>query len=179
MSRRLHLEPPSFVRNIHPNETSAPGKPAALEKLGDLGLIEKARDAVIVRDPADRVVFWNHGAQILYGWSRREALGLGIHDLLRTRFSGDRSEAVAALERDGEWDGHVHQQTRDGTELIVWTRWTALKDDVNEIVAVLEVARDVTAEQRSLAALRARLAELESAAGRHDAHEEPHGNRGS
>lgn len=154
-------------------------QPVDSTKLGDVALVEHARDAVVVRDSADRVVFWNRGAQALYGWSRREALGLGIHDLLRTRFPADRSEAIASLQRDGEWDGHVHQQARDGTELIVWTRWTALKNDAGEIVSVLEIAREVTAEQRSLAALRARLAELESATNPQVTHDRSEADRGT
>ncbi|MGH9588752.1 MAG: response regulator, partial [Terracidiphilus sp.] len=38
-------------------------------------LLELASEAIMVRDPDDRIVFWNAGAENLYGWRREEALG--------------------------------------------------------------------------------------------------------
>ncbi len=49
-------------------------------------LIELAHDAILVRDPADRILSWNQGAQQLYGWSAEEALGQITHQLLQTQF---------------------------------------------------------------------------------------------
>jgi PAS domain S-box-containing protein len=39
-------------------------------------------DTVIIRDRNDAIVYWNDGAQSLYGWSRAEALGRRCADLL-------------------------------------------------------------------------------------------------
>ena len=38
-------------------------------------LLDKAHDAVIVRDLNNRIVFWNKSAEKLYGWGREDVLG--------------------------------------------------------------------------------------------------------
>jgi PAS domain S-box-containing protein len=38
-------------------------------------LMELARDAILVRDSSDTILYWNRGAEELYGWSAQEAVG--------------------------------------------------------------------------------------------------------
>ena len=61
-------------------------------------LIELAHDAILIRDSVSRVIFWNKGAEELYGWPSQEALGRITHSLLRTRFPVSRVEVDASLE---------------------------------------------------------------------------------
>ncbi len=147
----------------HTSPHSAPDPGAASD-----ALLELTQDAVIVRDPHDRVVYWNRAAQTLYGWSRREALGVVVHDLLRTQFPGDRAEVVATLRRLGSWDGLLRHQTRDHGEIVTWSRWSAVHDRNGRIVSVLETNRDVTEQQHDLEALRARVIQLQAAVERHE-----------
>ena len=50
-------------------------------------LLDLAPDAIIVRDMQRRILFWNRGAEVLYGWLRQDALGKNMGDLLRSRNS--------------------------------------------------------------------------------------------
>ena len=38
-------------------------------------LLEVTHDSILVRDMDGKITFWNHGAEVLYGWTRGEALG--------------------------------------------------------------------------------------------------------
>src|SRR5215213_3903833 len=45
-------------------------------------LLDKAQDAILVRDLEDRILFWNKGAENIYGWSSEEAAGQNARELL-------------------------------------------------------------------------------------------------
>ncbi len=49
-------------------------------------LLDLSTDAIIVRDLQGRILYWNRGAEHVYGWTRNEALGNNIHVFLQTRF---------------------------------------------------------------------------------------------
>jgi len=126
-------------------------------------LLELATEAIIVRDMNGALLFWNSGAETLYGWRREEILGKSIHQVLQTRFPKGLSEVEDALAQTGKWNGNLIQVTRDGQEVTVACR-KALKADGN---AILEINRDITAQLKAEDALRKteRLAAMGRVAG--------------
>ncbi|MGA9719643.1 MAG: ATP-binding protein [Acidobacteriaceae bacterium] len=126
-------------------------------------LLELATEAIMVRDLNGLLLFWNSGAEALYGWKRDEVLGKPIHQLLKTRFPVTDTEIESALASDGSWEGNLTQVTRDGEELVVASR-LALKARGD---AVLEINRDITAQLQAEDALRKaeRLAAMGRVAG--------------
>lgn len=112
-------------------------------------LLELASEAIMVRDAQDRIVFWNTGAAILYGWSREDVLGQDIHKLLKTVFPVPRDEIETTLNEGKWWQGNLTQQTRDGREIVVACRKTMNRE--NNLV--LEVGRDISTELRAEQAL--------------------------
>jgi PAS domain S-box-containing protein len=126
-------------------------------------LLELATDAIVVRDMKGDLLFWNSGAETLYGWRREEILGKSIHQVLQTRFPKGFSEVENALAQTGKWNGNLIQFTRDGQEVTVACR-KALKADGN---AILEINRDITAQLKAEDALRKteRLAAMGRVAG--------------
>src|SRR6266851_5393226 len=126
-------------------------------------LLELATEAIIVRDMHGVLLFWNSGAEALYGWRREEVLGKSIHQVLRTRFPKGLSDVDNALAQTGKWNGNLTQFTRDGQEVTVACR-KALKAGGN---AILEMNRDITAQLKAEDALRKteRLAAMGRVAG--------------
>src|ERR1051326_3324870 len=115
-------------------------------------LIELAPDAILVREIGTGVIlFWNRGAQEMYGWQRNEAVGRISHELLETVFPQPIEQIEAELLRFGRWEGELVHTTRDGRQLVVASRWAVQTDEQEQPVAYLEVTTDVTKQRRAAA----------------------------
>jgi PAS domain S-box-containing protein len=111
-------------------------------------LIDKAQDAILVRDLRDRVVYANPSAVRLYGWTL-EALGEPC--ALRTLLEPARDQAAAALAAvtlHGEWQGELAQATHSGDLLRVDCRWTLIRDQAGHPNTILMIHTDVTERRR-------------------------------
>jgi PAS domain S-box-containing protein len=128
-------------------------------------LLDLTSDTIFVRDMSDVITYWNHGAEELYGWTREEAIGNVAHSLLQTRFSTPRSEIMDTLLRTGRWEGELIHTRRDGTQVIVASRWSLQRNQRGRPFATLETNNDITARTRAEEALRrsqaAQLAEAQ------------------
>lgn len=110
-------------------------------------LLDKARDAIVVRSLDHRILFWNRGAERLYGWSAAEALGRDISKLLYREPSRFLLAYEAAMSR-GEWMGEIEQITRTGEELVVEGRWTLVRDEQGAPASILAINTDISERKR-------------------------------
>jgi two-component system, cell cycle sensor histidine kinase and response regulator CckA len=111
-------------------------------------LLNIATDAISVRDLENRILFWNKGAERLYGWLAEEALGQNATDLIA---SGDLHQIdtirlIAA--KSGDWQGELQKKKKDGTELLVESRWTLVRDETGQPNSFLVVNTDITEKKR-------------------------------
>jgi PAS domain S-box-containing protein len=113
-------------------------------------LLELATEAIVMRDLDGQLVFWNSGAEHLYGWKREEVLGKDLHTVLRTTFPVSRESVEGLLRERKVWQGNLLQKKKDGSDVIVACRKTMN----HEGDAVLEVNRDITAQLQAEEALR-------------------------
>jgi PAS domain S-box-containing protein len=113
-----------------------------------------ANDAIVVRGMDDRIRSWNRGAAEIYGWSAEEAIGKVMSELLHTDFSDPLETIQRAFARTNGWQGEVRQLTRNGTALVLASRWSLLRDERGEPDAVLIINRDITQKNAGETALR-------------------------
>jgi PAS domain S-box-containing protein len=123
-------------------------------------LLDKARDAILVRDLDHRITYWNKSAERLYGWTAKEALGQCINRLLY-RDDTDFRSAMAELLAAGEWNGELTQVNKAGETLIVECRWTLLHDEHGRAKSVLAINTDIT-ERKKLESQFLRAQRMES-----------------
>lgn len=123
-------------------------------------LLDLTHDAILVRAPDDTILYWNRGAEQLYGFSRREAVGRKTSELLKTIFPGPRDGVETQLLETARWEGDLRHTRRDGSEVVVSSRWSLQTDKRGQPAAVMETNNDITARQRSEDELRTAQAEL-------------------
>jgi PAS domain S-box-containing protein len=107
-----------------------------------------------VRDENDIIRYWNHGAEELYGWSAEEAIGQVSHRLMRSDFPIPLRAITRILERDGKWEGEITHTKRDGSGVLVASRWSIQRGEHGRLPAILETNNDITAARRAEEELR-------------------------
>ena len=112
-------------------------------------LLDKAQDAILVCGPDQCVRFWNKGAERLYGYTAEQAIGQPVHTLIYAT-STDFLAATQQVLRDGEWNGELVQQRRDGSVMTAECRWTRVIDEHTQHASILSIHTDVS--QRKAAA---------------------------
>ncbi|MGV3741265.1 MAG: EAL domain-containing protein, partial [Burkholderiaceae bacterium] len=106
-------------------------------------LLDKAQDAIIVHDMKNRIVFWNKGAERLYGWSAADAIGESTGVLLHPE-QESLEHASNVLAEHGEWSGELLQRHKSGNKLTVEARWTLVRDDSGQPQSVLAINTDIS-----------------------------------
>ncbi len=117
-------------------------------------IIDLASDTILIRDREDRIIYWNQGAERLYGWSKEEAMGRVSNELLQTQFAVPLNELRAQFIATGHWSGELVHTRRDGSRVTVASAWTMRRDDANRLDAVLEMNYDITDRKRAQTALK-------------------------
>lgn len=123
-------------------------------------LLDKAQDAILVRDLEHRVRYWNKSAERLYGWTAAEARGRTMVDLLYEDAELYRRAHDELLQR-GEWTGELLHRTKAGDEIAVEARWTLVRDGEGRPKEVLAINTDIS-QRRHLEAQMMRAQRLES-----------------
>jgi PAS domain S-box-containing protein len=124
-------------------------------------LLDNAQDAILVRGLDDKFRFWNKSAERIYGWSAAEVIGRDMKDLIYKNSLSQFAEAKRATLSNGEWRGELRQNTRDGRDIVVESRWTLVRDDRGEPKSVLVINTDVT-DKRKIEAQFLRAQRMES-----------------
>ena len=122
--------------------------------------LDKARDAIIARDLEGKVLFWNEGAERIYGWKREEVLGRNIAGILYAdpaKFSDVNHMTVSR----GEWSGELQHLTKGGDEITAEGRCTLIRDAEMNPTSVLAIYTDIT-ERKMIEAQFLRAQRMES-----------------
>src|SRR5262245_63085708 len=77
-----------------------------------------------------------------------------MHELRQSIFPVALEEINSALLRTGCWEGEVIHSQRDGTQVIVASRWSLQRDEQGRPLTILETNSDITERKRAEDALR-------------------------
>jgi PAS domain S-box-containing protein len=123
-------------------------------------LLSQVQESIILLDLQARVLFWNPGAERLYGWRAAEVMGEKLDGKI---YYPDQvsQQAIVELLQHGSWKGELRQFTKDGTAITVQGYWTVVLGDDGQPKSILGVNHDIT-EKKALEAQFLRAQRLES-----------------
>jgi PAS domain S-box-containing protein len=127
------------------------GSAQAVSETRLASIVESSHDAILTKDRHGIITSWNPGAERIYGWTAEEAIGQPISILVPDDRAGEEwriLERVLAGERLDHYESdRLH---RSGRLVRVSLSVAPLRDETGEIVGASIIARDVTAQHRSL-----------------------------
>lgn len=112
--------------------------------------INQSNDAIFTTDTQRRIMSWNKGAEIIYGYSSEEAIGKNVKDILKTTRSGNNDESIVLndLEKLGYWSGERIRKTKSGKNIYVRSSISAIKDDNGIVTGFVGVSFDITLQKQ-------------------------------
>lgn len=124
-------------------------------------LLDITTDAILVRNLDNQILFWNNGAERLYGWSSQEAVGKNVSELIYKEITPQPQAALNTVVETGSWQGELSKVDKQGKEIIVASRWTLVRDETGQPKSILSVDTDITVKKK-IAAQFLRTQRLES-----------------
>jgi len=146
LSRTLRDDETGVVLEIHAASRDVSQRKYTEQKIREqAALLDVANDAILVQNLDDEILFWNKGAQRIYGWNAEEAVGKDANQLLGKDATAARlQEARSLVTLEGNWYGELQQVTKDGKEIIVESRWTLVRYHREKPTSILIVNTDIT-----------------------------------
>lgn len=127
-------------------------------------IVESSRDAIVSCSVDGHVTSWNQAAEQLFGYSREQALGRRVGDVIRPQdgapgSAGDRR--IFQPRRDAGPSGaeEVVRLRADGTPVTLSVVTSTVRDEAGGTAAIAAIFRDVTESHRRDEELRQLLAE--------------------
>lgn len=107
-------------------------------------VVKDSNDAVILFDFDGKILAWNRGAEVLYGYSETEALTFGIDRLIPEHLIQNQHELMDRI-RGGRvvMSDETQRLTRDGQVIDVWLTISVLHDETSRPVAIATTERDI------------------------------------
>jgi PAS domain S-box-containing protein len=124
-------------------------------------LLNLTHEAIFVREMNGTIKYWNRGAEELYGWSAEQAVGRVTQELLETSLPAPLQQIEEEMITGaGRWECELVQTRKDGSRVIVASRWSLLRDESGVPVAILAFNNDITERRRAEEAARRSEKEL-------------------
>lgn len=112
-------------------------------------LLDKAQDAILVCDLNYQILYWNKGAERIYGWSPNEVLGRNLCELV---CGGNKSlieDARAAFNVSDEWKTEVANVNKEQNSIFVESRWSLIRNQRGQPDYILITNTDISDKKRT------------------------------
>jgi len=147
------------MRAVFKDMTAADRAEADLRRLA--AIVESSTDAIIGKTLDGRITAWNRAAEALFGYTEAQALGRSVGMLIPADRLQEEMDILANI-----IDGKVVpafdtiRLAKDGRRLDLSVSISPIRDGTGRIVGGSKIARDISMQKRTMAALRESEARL-------------------
>ncbi|MEZ5594245.1 MAG: PAS domain S-box protein [Gammaproteobacteria bacterium] len=106
-------------------------------------MLQLSHDAIIGWQPGGGIVYWNSGAEVLYGYKEQDVLDRTPHELLQTVHPKPLADIEAEMATRGQWEGELIHRARNGRRITVSSRHQLMHEPDGSRL-VLEINRDIS-----------------------------------
>ena len=132
-------------------------------------ILENSPLAILYADREGKIRLWNSGAETVFGYTEKEALGQSLDLIVPERqrprhWEGWEKVMASGVTKYGRDPLAVPAMRKDGSRISIEFNVVLVRDDSGELAGVAAMVQDVTARWQKQKELNARLAALEAKA---------------
>ncbi|MCB1955547.1 MAG: PAS domain S-box protein [Rhodocyclaceae bacterium] len=114
-------------------------------------IVESTSDAIIGKDLQGQILSWNHGAELVYGYSEDEAVGRSIKLILPDELEQEEPEILKAVQSGKPLTGfETIRRHKSGKLLNVSLTISPIRDQDGELMGAATIERDITSLKQTI-----------------------------
>jgi PAS domain S-box-containing protein len=153
-ARRMHSPTGGQGRIVVAIEDITARKRAEEAQARLAAIVASSDDAIISKDLTSVITSWNTGAERLFGYTAREAVGQPITLLIPQDRCDEENSIIERIRRGEGVDFETVRRRRDGTLVDVSVAVSPIRDHDGSVVGASKIARDITERKTVEAAVR-------------------------
>jgi PAS domain S-box-containing protein len=106
-------------------------------------ILKNIKDCIIVYDLQGKVIYWNDGAENVYGYSKEEIMGKSIDILYPIKDKDKLKRDINLTQELGEYIGEWEGKRKDGSKIVVNIREALMHDANGEIIGIIGISRHI------------------------------------
>jgi PAS domain S-box-containing protein len=112
-------------------------------------LVENAGDAIVSTDTEDQILTWNRGAEVIFGYSKEEAIGKNLALLLPSGRATELEEIRSKVRITGVVRNlEVPRKRKDDTVIQIALAVSPIQETNGDVIGFLHLAKDITDKKR-------------------------------
>ncbi|MEO5945061.1 MAG: PAS domain S-box protein [Ferruginibacter sp.] len=112
-------------------------------------LLNTIGQAAVATDINGVINYWNKAAENMYGWTKEEAIGKNIIDLVPSEATIEQAtQIMEELKKGHTWSGEFISQKKDKTNFPVFVTDSPIYDQEGKQVGIIGISSDITEKKK-------------------------------
>ena len=113
-------------------------------------MLNAVGQAAMATDLQGRIIYWNHAAEMLFGWKAEEVIGRDVVELTPSQHSQEQTKAIMETLMAGQnWSGELNFQRKDGKELDLAVTDSPVFDDTGKMIGIIGISYDLSERKKA------------------------------